>query len=247
MKSKIGPVRPTRSQSELQSDSKTLRYEIENLVGIAEAYSPIWFDADRIRNNAYIAAFALHCRALIFFLFGHQGEIAANGSCRAASRRFLQERHNRLRLLPVMEQSFCSPPTGVLVEAKRQADKHVAHITEERRELNQAGSPNESIWKLAAAASAICAVMGLFLDNAPANGFDEAELARMKNSASLCKLSDIRHPGARATLAGPRPQAATEVSHRTAASGIRNSRQNWRRPTWERSSPLGRVPAQPKR
>ena len=174
--------RPHRSQSDLQSDSKTLRYELENLVGISQQFSPHWAHTDTIRNNAYVEAFAVHCRALIFFLYGHLDEITANGKT---------ERFSSLRKNDVIAYDFdlsweknCPPPSDIMVEAKWQADKHVAHITEERREVNQAGSTRQSVWKVGEAASAICAVATQFLSKAPTQCFDAAELLRMNNAVS---------------------------------------------------------------
>ncbi len=183
MTSRIDPTkRPPRSQSELQSDSKTLRYELENLVGIAQQFFPQWVDTDPIRNNAYIEAFAVHCRALIFFLYGHLEGITALGK---------PERFSALRKNDVIAYDFypsweknCPPPSDILVEAKWQADKHVAHITEERREVNQPGSSKQSIWKLGDAASALCTVVAHFLSKAPSENFDSDELVRMKNAIS---------------------------------------------------------------
>jgi hypothetical protein len=183
MKSRIDPTkRPTRSQHDRQSDSKTLRNELENLVGLVQQYSPNWIDTDPVRNNAYVEAFAVHCRALIFFLYGHLEEITAKGKT---------ERFSPLRENDVIAYDYypswsndCPPPTDVLVDAKWQADKHVAHITEERREVNQPGSSKDSVWKLGRAASVICTVMELFLRKAPVQGFDASESDQMKSAIS---------------------------------------------------------------
>ena len=67
---KVMSKRKQFSETELQCDSKTLRYELENMIGIAQQDSPNWEQTDRLRNNVYVEAFAVHCRALIFFLYG---------------------------------------------------------------------------------------------------------------------------------------------------------------------------------
>ncbi len=169
--------REGRSPSDLQSDSKTLRYELENLIGLASDYSPNWKDSDPIRNNAYVEAFAVHCRALIFFLYAHLDEITSNG---------LTERFSPVRDNDVLAYDFyprwdedCPEPTQVLVESKWLADKHVAHITTDRREVNQNGSAIESIWHLKDVTSIICTAMSCFLKKASPHYFEPAELDRM--------------------------------------------------------------------
>jgi hypothetical protein len=180
MKPRIDPKkRPVRSQIELQSDSKTLRYELDMLVGLAERFSSLSDKADRVARNAYIESFAVHCRALIFFLFGHLNEITANGK----TERFARERSTDVLALDFYggwNQDW-PPPTELMVRAKRQADKHVAHITIDRREVNQPGSGTESVWELSQAASAICDAMVCFLQKAPAHNFDVNELHRMRD------------------------------------------------------------------
>ncbi len=169
--------RLSRLQSDLQSDSKTLRYELDQLVGVAQGFSNPSVHADRIASNAYIESFAVHCRALIYFLFGHLEEITANGK---------SERFAALRDSDIVAFDFHrggdrdhTQPTEVMLQAKRQADKHVAHITTDRREANQPGSTKESVWNLSQATSAICSVLSCFLSKAPQGNFDAAELQRM--------------------------------------------------------------------
>jgi hypothetical protein len=165
--------RRKRSPGDLQSDSKTIRYELVNLIGLASDYSPNWKDSDPIRNNAYVEAFAVHCRALIFFLYAHLDEITSNG---------LTERFSSVRDNDVLAYDFyprwdedCPEPTQVLVESKRLADKHVAHITTDRREVNQNGSAIESIWHLTDVTSIICNAMSCFLKKTSPHCFEAAE------------------------------------------------------------------------
>jgi hypothetical protein len=206
MKTRINPAkRPSRLRTDLQSDSKTLRYELENLIGMARDYDLSWIKTDPIRNNAYVEAFAVHCRALIYFLYGHLNEIAANGKSAKFSGK---EPRDSDVLAYDFHQSWdrdCPPPTDVMIECKRQADKHVAHITTERREVNQPGSSKESVWKLGDAASAIATIMRRFLEQAPPDNFDTAELRRMRellsewsNASASSELPSVpplaRHP-----------------------------------------------------
>jgi hypothetical protein len=179
--------RPSRSLPDLHSDSKTVRYELENLIGIATEFSPDWADKNLIRNNAYIEAFAIHCRALILFIYGHLDGIAANGK----TSRFPGIRDNDVVAYDFYRSwdSECPAPTELMVSSKFQADKHVAHITTERREVNQSGSAKESVWNIGNAASEISTIMAHFLAKAPAGNFDPAELRRMNAS-----LAAVRTP-----------------------------------------------------
>ncbi len=148
--------RQQRPQSELHSDSKTVRYELEMLIGVADGFSDPHVQADVVVRNAFVESFAVHCRALILFLFGHLDEITANantvGFARARSTDVLAFDFHRK-----WDQSY-QPPTAIMVDAKVQADKHVAHITIDRRELNQTGSPKESVWDLRKITTELCHV-----------------------------------------------------------------------------------------
>lgn len=170
--------RQSRSATDLHSDSKTVRYEFENLLGIALAYCPNWRRDDPIRNNAYIEAFALHFRALLFFLYGHLNEITAGAKTEQFGRPFDTD----VFAIDYDKSwnSHCPSPVEVLVTAKWQADKHVAHITTVRRDVNQIGSMKESVWRLKDAASAICDVVEVFLRQVPQQNFNPDELQKMK-------------------------------------------------------------------
>jgi hypothetical protein len=168
--------RRSRSPSDLRRDSRTVCYELDNLIAIARQYSPDYAETDRIRNNAYIESFAIHCRALIFFLYGHQGQVAANGRT---------EGFSLPRDTDVLAWDFhqlweieCPEPDAVLVDSKQKADKYVAHITTLRRDVNQPGSEKSSVWRLSEATSAICKVMECFIDAVPPDNFD-AEAMRI--------------------------------------------------------------------
>lgn len=74
----------------------------------------------------------------------------------------------------------CPAPSQKLGESKWRADKHVAHVTTDRRGVNQAGTGIESVWDMQAAVNELGAVMALFLARAPATNLDAEELGRMK-------------------------------------------------------------------
>jgi hypothetical protein len=189
--SRLDPNKRQRQPCELHSDSKTVRYELENLVGLAINYSSDGKD-NPYRNNAYVEAFALHCRALIYFLYGHLDEIEANGE---------KAKFSGLRDNDVLAWDFhrqwdqeCPSAKAILVESKWRADKHVAHITTERREVNQSGGQVESVWMLSDATSAICDVMDCFLSKAPAQNFDASALQIMQDRIATWRYRSTATP-----------------------------------------------------
>ncbi len=170
------------SQGDLRSDSKTLRYEVETLFGSVVEHSHHDLDEHVVVRNACIESFAIHCRGLIYFFYGHLDEIEG---CQRI------ERLSRLRNNDVIACDFekswpqhCPAPTLVLVEAKWQADKHIAHITTERREVNQPGSAVRSTWDLLQVASAICNCLESFLAVTCAENFDADALARIRSAVA---------------------------------------------------------------
>jgi hypothetical protein len=182
--------RPSRSQANLQGDSRTLHYELGMLIQLARGFDTPDIQKNRIVKNAFIESFAIHCRALIFFLFGHWKERTVNGEIL----RFIYLNSNDVIAFdfhPGWVQD-CPEHTKVMAEAKHQTDKHVAHITEERRELNQPGSPKESSWDLHAATTAIYSALDCFLAKAPSENFDATRLHEMKKLINGMDRSDRR-------------------------------------------------------
>lgn len=177
MKSRIDHNKRLRSQTELQSDSKTVRYELKMLIRLAQGFSAI--QANPIARSAYIESFAVHCRALIFFLYGHLDEITACGK----TEKFARVRDNDVFAIDYHHgwDKDCPPPTGMIVQSKWQADKHVAHIITDRREVNQSGSTKESVWNLSDAVSAICTPFADFLTKVRPQNLDATEMRRMSD------------------------------------------------------------------
>jgi hypothetical protein len=168
--------RQSRSQTELQCDAKTVRYELNMLLSIADAYAGTPETAT-VQRNALVESFAIHCRAMLFFLFGHLDEIVANG----VREGFAKPREGDVLAFDFNRawDSTCPPPTEVLVLAKRQADKHVAHITTGRRAMNQPGSNVESVWRLGEVAREIASVTDCFLRAAAADAIGPSERKQM--------------------------------------------------------------------
>jgi len=171
--------RDQRTNSELHSDSKTLWYELEMLFGVAQEYTA---SRSTTCHNACIESFAIHCRALIFFYYAHAGEISAGG---------VVEKFGQCRDTDVIAVDFAanwntkSPaPTSILVESKKQADKQIAHITTDRRELNQPGGTLTAGWNLAEICQELAKITFTFLQAVPEINLLPDERQRMKSLIS---------------------------------------------------------------
>ena len=158
-KAKSNRLVPTKGQ--LRSDSKTLRYELEMLINLPREYESHALQGRITSSNAVIESFAIHQRQLVFFLFGHCGAIATGND---------RESFAPARRRDILACDFhpawaneCPKPTDLMIRSKRQADKHVAHIGIDRRELNQPGAPDMSVWQLREIAAEVCNVFAKFL------------------------------------------------------------------------------------
>jgi hypothetical protein len=134
---------------------------------------------DVIGMNLAVEAFTIHCRAMIQFLFAHLEWIERPGP--------VQERFPPPRPTDIFAYDYhagwrheCPAPTQTLGESKWRADKHVAHLTTERRGVNQAGTGIESVWDMFAVVNELGAVLALFVAKAPAANFNADELCSMK-------------------------------------------------------------------
>jgi hypothetical protein len=177
--------RPARNPVDLQADSATVRYDLDMLVEAAHRYADAEVRKDFVGMNLAVESFAIHCRAMIQFLFGHLERIEGAGN--------LVVGFSAPRLTDVFAHDYylgwrndCPAPTAILADAKWRADKHVAHITSERRGVNQPGTGIESVWPLAAVVHEIARAMSLFLSKAPEANFDAEDLRKMK--ARLAQL-----------------------------------------------------------
>src|SRR4051812_11801604 len=63
--------RTRRPESELRLDAATVRYDLDMLVVAAIRYGDFHVKADSVGKNMAVESFAIHCRALIDFLYGH--------------------------------------------------------------------------------------------------------------------------------------------------------------------------------
>jgi hypothetical protein len=171
--------RPARDPAELRADSGTVRYDLDMLVVTALRYVEAELRKDVVGKNMAVESFAIHCRAMIQFLFGHLEWIERPGK--------VQERFPPPRPSDVFAHDYapdwrhdCPAPSETLGDSKWRADKHVAHVTTDRRGVNQAGTGVESVWDMHAAVNELGTVMALFVAKAPSASFDAEELRKMK-------------------------------------------------------------------
>lgn len=153
------------NQFELQSDSQTLEYEFKMLCAVAANIANGKPTGDWGSKNAHVESFAIHCRNLIFFFYAHD---SANKAGLA--------RDNDILAVDYFNQNsdwtaVCPPISTTLVNAKPQADKQVAHITEERRGLNQPTGPTAS-WQIGNVVRDIATAMKAFLNHVPQQNLD---------------------------------------------------------------------------
>lgn len=167
-----------RSINDLRADSATVRYELDMLLETAQRSSKAMAERDMVGGNMAVESFAVHCRAMILFLFGHLEGLQAAGE---NDQRFSPAKDNDVFAWDYFPgwRIDCPAPSDEMFHAKRRADKHVAHIVTQRRGVNQPGSTVESVWNLHAAVNEIGLGMALFISRAPAVNFDAEELRLM--------------------------------------------------------------------
>jgi hypothetical protein len=176
--------RAGRSVAELRADSGTIRYELDMLILAAQQNGLADARGDVAGKNMAVESFAAHCRALILFLFGHVEGLEAAGQ--------KPEKFNGVRDSDIFAWDYypgwqydCPEPSDELYHAKKRADKHVMHITTDRRGVNQTGTGVESVWQLHATVNELAGAFALFLSKAPALNFDPEELRAMKERLAL--------------------------------------------------------------
>jgi hypothetical protein len=171
--------RTARNQADLKADSGTVRYDVDMLIEAAGRCVEAERRKDVVGMNMAVESFAIHCRAVIQFLFGHLEWIERPGP--------VQERFPPPRPTDVFAHDYyadwrhdCPAPSQMLGDSKWRADKHVAHLTTDRRGINQEGTGIESVWDIRACVNELGTVMALFLARAPAANFDTEELRKMR-------------------------------------------------------------------
>jgi hypothetical protein len=167
-----------RSINDLSAHSATVRYELDMLLETAKRFGKALAEGDRVGQNMAVESFAVHCRAMILFLYGHLEGMQAAGE---NDQRFTSAKDNDLFAWDYFPgwQFDCPAPSDEMFHAKRRADKHVAHIVTQRRGVNQPGSTVESVWNMNAVVNEIGRCMALFISRAPAANFATEELRLM--------------------------------------------------------------------
>jgi hypothetical protein len=117
--------RTVRNQAHLQADSGTVRYDLDMLVETAGRFVEAERRKDVVGVNMAVESFAIHCRAMIQFLFGHLEWIERPGT--------VQERFPPSRPTDVFARDYhagwrhdCPAPSQKLGDSKWRADKHVS-------------------------------------------------------------------------------------------------------------------------
>lgn len=191
--------------TDLQSDSKTLLYEFNMLCSVASNIADGTITSNWGSTNAHVESFAVHCRNLIFFFYAddpanHAGRPRDNDILAVD---YFKQESDWTAIRPTISR--------VLVNAKPQADRQVAHITEERRELNQPSGPTAS-WHITAIVRDIASVMKPFLDHAPQQNFDGNARAELLQLATSVFASVQQLPvAAPSPSASPQPMLAPPI------------------------------------
>jgi hypothetical protein len=183
-------------QKNQQLDSKTVAYEFKMLCCTALRLPSVDQKADWVLHNALVQSFALHCRNMLAFFFGHD---RASGFIVRAS--------------DVVATDFCSTwserwDATLFGRAKEQADKHVAHISTERQDMNSHGGP-ASTWDIPALVPRFFKLMERFLSQAAGTLDPSAEKVLQD---ALAELRPYCPPLSHATTGHPAPSPVTHVN-----------------------------------
>lgn len=148
--------RDKRTDLELQQHSKTVLYEFRMLYQTAANLKREDVKNDQTSYNAHIESFGIHCRALIQFFFGRDETpgFTPRPTDVVALDYFYDDQTRWERSCPKIEQ--------YLKDAKTQADKQIAHITEDRGELDP--SPDKKEWKIREVLNSLSRAMEQFLN-----------------------------------------------------------------------------------
>jgi hypothetical protein len=164
------------TQTELQEDSKALFYEFEAAFQYASALTALHCvavrsDIERWQRNALVEAFGIHCRALVSFFFPPallwESDVVATD---------------------FQPRNWSPIKSASLDAAHKQASKEIAHITTERRGLNQS-SQKQSAWNYQSHLVEVCDLIEKFLQGVPsqnlAPGVDTAFQEIVRRTRSL--------------------------------------------------------------
>src|SRR5262245_13091861 len=106
-----------RNEEELKAESKTLWYEFNQLCGVVELLNACnGRHPDKIVHNALVESFAIHCRAICFFFFAGRPVFGDLKRDDLGAKSYI-----------AAWDTICPAPTTILINAKYNCDKQVAH------------------------------------------------------------------------------------------------------------------------
>ncbi|MEZ6046779.1 MAG: hypothetical protein R3C11_14610 [Planctomycetaceae bacterium] len=172
--------RDPKNEADLRQDAKTVLYELRMLASIAKIKQmnfKVPSELLNTLNNALTESFAIHCRAMIHFLFAHNQEISSPTG--------VIHPFGQLHKNDIIASDFSSSWRTVcdnlkvsdrLVSCIRHSNKEVAHITIDRRGLNLPHSAKTSQWDILELTNEIASLMQEFLNIISINTFDSETL-----------------------------------------------------------------------
>lgn len=158
----------TRSTDELVKESKTLWYDFNQLCGTASKLTAGTFKDDHTVQNSLVESFAIACRKLACFFFPHEEGIPDLRGDDLGAKHFVADWPNH-----------APQPSTLLKDAKKRADRQVAHVTAERRDLNFVEG-NTFNWKIGQLVAELRATLAVFLRHAPAGSLDATALVNLQ-------------------------------------------------------------------
>ena len=160
------PTAPFGPQG-LREDSETLAYEFRNLRRAAQLCLTAQAAHDDDLQNVCVESFAIHFRALLDFFTAHRGGKGGADGTDVIAADFV--RNWDISIVP-----------AIMTDARKPANKQVAHITTARRGLNQRGSGKVHEWQIDALLRETAKVMGEFLRQVPAANMDPDALFELR-------------------------------------------------------------------
>lgn len=199
--------RNSKCPSDLQRDSKTFVYELRTLVEIAQIHETeihIPDELTKTMNNALTEAFAIHCRAIIYFLFAHRSSLRSTDNVEHSFGKLFESDVIASDFSPSWPSNSANQTvSNALVECIRRSNKEVAHITTERRELNLPDGKLASQWDISLLTNEIAGHVNVFLNDVSPLKFDEQALEETRKIvADRLRLKSTGHGRQNAWMTG---------------------------------------------
>jgi hypothetical protein len=205
-------VRLVRTPEQLRAEARTISYEFVQLCESAERLRKGVFLADRITLNNTVQGFVTACRNLSCFFFPHTAHFPNLEGDDLGAVEYVPDWPAR-----------CPAPSLLLQDAKTTANKQVAHMTGERRDLN-AGPGKEHLWLIDDIERELLGVVRVFLGALAGAPFDATALADLQALAPRTPVATsgmITHTGYIGVTGGPGTgPARTDVRTTAPTSGF---------------------------